>query len=164
MSALNWHTSGTILVCILCISQKFFYLKMRILNFFKNTLFGFHSHAHFGECKFNCHVGFHLKEGSKSTELAGTFEHSLSCLHYASMVLPWRKMGTKWFVECFFLKWGIAAPIWELSILAPCSPTQPFGMVLADLELPPKMFHKSVLKTPVKNKQWKILFYWRLNG
>lgn len=90
MSALDWHTSGTIFVCILCVFQQFLYLKIRIFNFLKNILFGFHSH--FGECKFSCCVGFHLKEESNNTELAGTFEHSLVCLHDASVVLP----GQKW--------------------------------------------------------------------
>lgn len=50
---------------------------------------------------------------------------------------------------------------------APCSPMQPFGMVLADLELP----HGRVIsqlkffpsKTPFQNKQWKLV-YWRLTG
>lgn len=98
-----------------------------VLNFLKNILFGSHAHSHIGECKFSfCVSSFHLKEESNNTELTNTeFEHSLVCLHDASMLLPWTKMGTKWFVKCFFLKWGIAAPIWELSILPhphPCSP------------------------------------------
>lgn len=102
---------------------------MRILNFFNmlKASFGFHSHSHFGDCKFSCHVGFHLKEESNNTELACTFEHLLVYLHDASMLLPWTKMGTKWFVKCFFLKWRIAAPIWQLSILPFVHPCSPWG-------------------------------------
>lgn len=79
---------------------------MRILKFFSvlKASFGFHSHSHFGHCKFSCHVGFHLKEESNNTDLVCTFEHSVVYLHDASVLFPGTKMGTKWFVKCFFLK------------------------------------------------------------
>lgn len=85
-------------LCILCIFHQFLHLKIRILNFFNmlKASFGFHSHSHFGDCKFSCHVGFHLKEESNNTELACTFEHLLVYLHDASMLLPeqkWEQSG-----------------------------------------------------------------------
>lgn len=95
MSALGWLTSGTILVCFLRIFYQFLYLKMKMLKFF-NTLFGIRSQvATLGNVTLLC--SFPIEVGKKKgTELACSFEHSLVCLHDASMLLPWTEMGTKW--------------------------------------------------------------------
>lgn len=85
--------------------------------FFLNFIWLSLSCGHFWEPKCSCQVGFHLEEESNSTESACIFKHSLVCLHDAFILLPWTKVGTKWFVRQLFLKRGISAPFWEPSIL-----------------------------------------------
>lgn len=90
MSALDWHMSVLSHTCLYPLQFPAISISEDedLKNFLKIFYLAFTLILTFGKYKFSCPVGFHLKEESNNTELAGTFEHSLVCLHDASTVSP----------------------------------------------------------------------------